>query len=161
MRETFSTADLCDAFAHRCVTCETQFTHYGGRRVFSGRIRTVECREDNALVRHLLSAPSTGEVLVVDGGGSLRAALLGDQLATLGLNNGWSGVVIHGAVRDIAMLAQLDFGVKALGSNPRRSAKLGTGVIDASVKFGGVTFTPGHWLYSDPDGLLLAPEAIH
>ena len=160
MAAPFSTADLSDAFASRCVSCAEQFIQYGGRRIFSGRIRTVACREDNALIRRLLETPSPGEVLVVAGGGSLGAALLGDVLAGLGLGNGWSGVVIHGAVRDVRALATINFGVKALGTNHLRSTKLGTGLIDGVVTFGGVAFNPGHWLYSDDDGILVAPVPL-
>jgi regulator of ribonuclease activity A len=160
MNNSCSTAALYDAFETRCSSCFTQFLQYGGRSAFDGRIRTVECREDNLLVRKLLETASPGEVLVVDGGGSLAAALLGDMLAGLGARNGWSGIVIHGVVRDVHALAAIDFGVKALGSNPRKSSKRGTGTVDALVTFGGVTFTPGHWLYSDDDGILVASEPL-
>ena len=160
MSVSFTTADLFDAHEARCSSCTLQFRQYGGRPIFSGRIRTVECREDNALVRSLLETSSAGEVLVVDGGGSLATALLGDRLAGLGAQNGWSGIVIHGAVRDVRALATLAFGVKALGSNPRKSGKRGTGVIDGEIAFGGVIFTPGHWLYSDDDGILVASAPL-
>jgi regulator of ribonuclease activity A len=160
MPAPFATADLCDAAGERCQSCAIPFRQFGGRRAFAGRIRTVRCHADNALVRRALETLSAGEVLVVDGGGFLGAALLGDQLATLGLRNGWAGVVIHGAVRDSVALAQMDFGVKALGTNPRRSEKHGLGESDVAVTFGGVVFTPGHWLYSDDDGLLVAAEPL-
>ncbi len=160
MSADFATADLCDAAGERGQSCLIQFRQFGGRRAFRGKIRTVRVHADNALVRRVLETPSAGEVLVVDGGGFLGAALLGDQLATHGIRNGWSGVVIHGVVRDSAMLGQMDFGVKALGTNPQRGAKLGAGEIDVPVTFGGVTFTPGHWLYSDDDGILVAAESL-
>ncbi len=153
---SFSTADLFDAFEDRCWSCETQFVQYGGRRIFAGPIRTVECREDNAVLRSVLESPSPGEVLVVDGGGSLAAALLGEVVANLAVRNGWSGVVIRGAVRDVRTLATIDLGVKALGSSPRRSAKRGAGVVDCEIFFGSVRFVPGRWLYSDDDGILVA-----
>jgi regulator of ribonuclease activity A len=137
-----------------------QFRQFGARRAFSGRIRTVRCHADNALMRRALETPSAGEVLVVDGGGFLGAALLGDQLATLGITHGWAGVVIHGVVRDSVALGQMDFGVKALGTNPRRGEKRGLGEPDVMVEFGGVKFTPGHWLYSDDDGLLVSAEPL-
>lgn len=108
----------------------------------------------------MLETPSDGEVLVVDGSGDLGSALIGDMMAGLGAKNGWSGVVILGAVRDTSALAQMDFGVKALGSNPKRSAKNGTGRTDAPVSFGGVTFAPGHWIYSDDDGILVSSEKL-
>lgn len=152
----FTTADLCDAHQEDCQVCTTQFRQYGGRRVFSGRIRTIECRNDNILLRRALEQPSPGEVLVVDGGGSLESALIGDIIAGLGLKNGWVGVIIFGAVRDANALGRLDFGVKALGTNPRKSAKTGAGRSDVPVRQGGAIFTPGAWLYSDDDGLLVA-----
>jgi regulator of ribonuclease activity A len=160
MPAPFATADLCDAAGTRCQSCETQFRQFGARRAFAGRIRTVRCRADNALVRRLLETLSDGEVLVVDGGGLLGAALLGDQLAALGVKNHWAGVVIYGAVRDSVVLGQMDFGVKGLGTNPRRGEKRGTGETDVAVEFGGVKFIPGHWLYSDDDGLLVAAQSL-
>jgi regulator of ribonuclease activity A len=160
MPAPFATADLCDAAGERCQSCAMQFRQFGGRRVFAGRIRTVRCHADNALVRRALETRSPGEVLVIDGGGFLGAALLGDQLAALGVKNGWVGVVIHGSVRDSVALGQMAFGVKALGTNPRRSERRGLGDLEIAVTFGGVTFTPGHWLYSDDDGLLVAAEPL-
>lgn len=112
-------------------------------------------------MRSTLSTLADGEVLVVDGGGFLSAALLGDQLAALGLKNCWAGVVIHGVVRDSVALAAMDFGVKALGTNPKRGEKRGTGETGVIVEFGGVRFTPGHWLYSDDDGILVAEQPLH
>lgn len=156
MSALFATADLFDAAGDRCQSCSLQLRQFGARRAFAGRIRTIRCHADNALVRRALETPSASEVLVVDGGGFLGAALLGDQLAALGFKNGWSGVVIHGAVRDAVALGQINFGVKALGTNPRRGEKRGLGEQDVVVEFGGVTFTPGHWLYSDDDGILVA-----
>lgn len=156
----FTTADLCDAHQDKCQVCTTQFRQYGGRRVFSGRIRTIECCDDNILLRRALEQPSPGEVLVVDGGGSLESALIGDIIAGLGLKNGWAGVIIFGAVRDANALGTLDFGVKALGTNPRKSAKTGAGRPDVPLRQGGAVFTPGAWLYSDDDGLLVAPGPL-
>ena len=160
MTGSFATADLFDAAGDRCASCDTPFRQFGGRRGFCGRIRTVRCRADNALVRRTLELGATGDVLVVDGGGFFGAALLGDQLAALGLKHGWSGVVIFGVVRDSVALATMDFGVKALGTNPRKGEKLGTGDIDVPVEFGGVKFTPGHWLYSDDDGVLVSATSL-
>ncbi len=153
------TTDLFDDHpeAH---SCEIQFRILGRRRAFCGRIRTVKCLEDNALLKGVLSQPGEGQVLVVDGGGSLRCALMGDLVAGLASRNGWAGAVIHGAVRDVVALEELDFGVKALGSNPRKGGKSGTGDVDVPVSFGGVTFAPGHWLYSDEDGILVSENAL-
>ena len=160
MEERRSTADLFDAAGGRCQSCGTQFRQFGGRRAFFGRIHTVQCRDDNLLVRRLLETEGNGSVVVVDGGGSLGSALLGDKLAELAARHGWTGIVIFGAVRDSAALANVPVGVKALGTNPRRSAKLGVGQMDVPVTFGGATFTPGHWLYSDDDGILVTDEPL-
>ncbi|TDQ54914.1 ribonuclease E activity regulator RraA [Actinorugispora endophytica] len=158
--EVFATADLIDAHGDSIASCETQFRQFGARAAFHGPIRTVKCHEDNALVRELLNQPGEGRVLVVDGGGSLRSALMGDMIAGSAAANGWSGVVINGAVRDVAELAGLALGVKALGSNPRKSAKAGAGVVDEPVAFGQVVFTPGAWLYSDADGIVVAGREL-
>jgi regulator of ribonuclease activity A len=155
-----STADLFDAFEDRCSSCETQFKQYGGRRVFSGQIRTVQCLNDNALLRRALETASDGEALVVDGSGSLGSALIGDIIAGLGAKNGWSGVIIFGALRDVERISRIDFGVKALGSNPKKSTKAGTGRVDTAVSFGGVTFTPGDWIYSDEDGIIVSADKL-
>lgn len=160
MDSTPITSDLYDAFGAQCSSCETQFRQYGGRRVFYGRIHTVQCREDNLLVRRKLETPSDGGVLVIDGGASLAAALIGDVIAGLAMKNGWAGVIVYGAVRDTNALSALDFGIEALGSNPRKSPKTGAGQVDAPVTFGGVRFVPGHWLYSDDDGIVVSAEAI-
>lgn len=152
----FLTADLIDAHGDRLQSCETQFRQFGGRRRFHGPVRTVLTLGDNALLKDLLNQPGGGAVLVVDGGGSLHAALLGDMIAGAALKNGWAGVIIHGAIRDTAALGGLALGIKALGSNPRKSTKLATGRVDVPVTFGGATFTPGAWVYSDEDGIVVS-----
>ena len=152
-----STADLWDEHGEELSSCELQFRQFGGVRAWSGRISTVRCHEDNALLRQRVSEPAEGRVLIVDGGGSLGAALMGDMIGTLARDNGWVGVVINGAVRDVEALAQLELGVKALGSNPRKSAKAGAGELDVPVSFGGVTFKPGAQLVSDEDGIVVFP----
>jgi regulator of ribonuclease activity A len=151
----FRTADLVDEHGEALQSCDLQLRQFGGRRRFHGPLRTVACFEDNALVRQVLSEPGDGAVLVVDGGGSLHTALVGDLIAGLAQANGWAGLVVHGAVRDTEALAGLDIGVKALGSNPRKSAKLATGQVDVPVHFGGVSFRPGEHLYSDEDGVVV------
>lgn len=156
---TFTTADLFDAHPD-AGSCELVLRSFGRRRRFAGPIRTVKSYEDNVRLKELLSKPSSGEVLVIDGGGSLRCALLGDMIATLGMKNGWAGAVVYGAIRDSVAIDAMDFGVKALSTNPRKSKKNGDGVIDEAVTFGGVTFVPGHWLYSDEDGILVAPNKL-
>jgi regulator of ribonuclease activity A len=156
----FATADLIDEYGAELTGCETQFRSYGSRARFAGPVETVRCLEDNALVKSVLATPGSGRVLVVDGGGSLRAALMGDMIAASAVANGWAGVVIYGAVRDVAALRALDLGVKALGSNPRKSAKEGAGEAGVPVDFGGAEFRPGAWLYSDEDGIVLAPRRL-
>jgi regulator of ribonuclease activity A len=149
------TADLVDEYETTIASCDTQLRQYGGRPCFEGRIRTVRCYEDNALLKSILSTPGNGDVLVVDGGGSLHIALLGDQIAQLGVDNGWAGLVINGAVRDVATLHTMDIGIKAGGSNPRKSRKTGAGEADVPLQFGGATFQPGALLVSDDDGIVV------
>lgn len=155
-----ATTDLYDDYEGEVATCAVLFRDFGGRRSFSGPIRTVKCRNDNALLRELLNEPGDGAVIVVDGDGSTERALLGDILAAGGAANGWSGLVIHGVIRDSAEIAGIDLGVKALGTNPAKSNKEGLGAVDCPVEFGGVRFVPGSWVYCDEDGVLLAPAAI-
>src|SRR6266403_908532 len=157
---SFKTADLVDAHSDAVKSCEVQFRQYGGRVRFHGPIRTVKSTEDNALLRQTLSTAGDGAVLVIDGGASLRSALVGDIIAGLGQDNGWSGLVLWGAVRDTVALGGLDIGIKALGSNPWRSSKNGTGQVDVPVSFGGVEFRPGYWLYSDEDGILVSSRRL-
>jgi regulator of ribonuclease activity A len=154
---TPATADLYDEHGDRLQSCDTQFRQFGSVRAFHGAVTTVRCYEDNALLRSVLGENGTGRVLVVDGGGSVHTALMGDLIAQLALSHNWSGVVIYGAVRDVATLAQLPLGIKALGSNPRKSAKTGAGERDVPVQFGGATFEPGATLYSDDDGIVVLP----
>ena len=157
---SFATADLVDLHSDLLESCGTQFRQFGGRTRFHGPIRTIRTLEDNALIKQTLSTAGDGAVLIVDGGESLRTALVGDVIAGLGQKNGWVGLVISGAVRDTLVLAQLDIGIKALGSNPWRSGKAGTGERDVPVNIGGVEFRPGGWVYSDEDGLLVSPRAL-
>jgi regulator of ribonuclease activity A len=153
---SFVTADLIDAHGDALESCTTQLRQFGGRKSFHGPIRTVKTYEDNTLVKDVLSQPGNGAVLVVDGGGSLRRALLGDVIAKIAVDNKWAGIVVWAAVRDVAALAGMDIGVKALGSNPRKSVKQGMGYVDVELLFGEARFTPGHWLYSDEDGIVVS-----
>lgn len=134
--------------------CELQLRDFGGVRAFSGPISTVRCHEDNVLLRRRLSEPGDGRVLVVDGGGSLRCALLGDNIAGLARDNGWAGVVLNACVRDVDELAHVPVGIKALGSCPRPSGKTGAGETEVTVSFGGATFEPGATLYADATGVV-------
>jgi regulator of ribonuclease activity A len=156
----FATADLCDLHAAGLQILDPGFRHFGGRRAFHGPVATVSCFEDNSRVRERLQTPGEGRVLVVDGGGSPRCALLGDRLAQLAIDNGWAGVLIHGMIRDSAVIAGMPLAVMALGTHPKKSEKRGVGQTDVPLRFGGVDFRPGHWLYADSDGLLLSPEPL-
>jgi regulator of ribonuclease activity A len=154
-----ATADLVDQQPD-IPSCDLQFRNLGSRARFAGEVRTVRCFEDNALLRQVLSEPGHGKVLVIDGGGSLHCALVGDVIGELAVGNGWAGIVVNGAVRDVALWPRLDIGLKALGSNPRKSGKTGAGEVDVPVTFGGVSFTPGHMLYSDEDGIVVSETAL-
>jgi regulator of ribonuclease activity A len=149
------TADLVDSIGPDVRSCDVQFRQFGGRAEFAGPISTVRCFEDNALLKTVLSQPGEGGVLVIDGGGSLHSALVGDVIAELARSNGWAGLVINGAVRDAAALRGIDIGIKALGTNPRKSTKTGAGDRDVEITLGGVTFTPGEMAYSDDDGIVV------
>lgn len=155
-----SCAALYDRHEGKVQVASALWLSFGKKVCFSGAISTVKCLEDNSLVRTALEEPGAGRVLVVDGGGSMRCALLGDQLAVLGMENGWAGVIVYGCVRDTAVIATLDTGVKALGANPRRSVKQGLGERDIPVEFADVRFTPGAYAYADPDGILVSPTEL-
>ncbi len=149
------TADLVDSIGPYARSCDLQFRQFGGRREFAGPISTVRCFQDNGLLKSVLSQPGAGGVLVIDGGGSLHAALVGDVIAELARSNGWAGLVINGAVRDATALRGIDIGIKALGTNPRKSTKTGDGKRDVEISLGGVTFLPGEIAYCDDDGIVV------
>jgi len=149
------TADLVDEIGPDVRSCDVQFRQLGGRMEFAGRISTVRCFQDNALLKSVLSEPGDGGVLVIDGAGSLHTALVGDVIAELARSNGWAGLIVHGAVRDASTLRTLDIGIKALGTNPRKSTKTGAGERDVVVEFGGITFVPGDIAHSDDDGIVV------
>lgn len=152
----FKTTDLCDAHEGKVEALTPMFRSYGQNIAFSGKIATVKVHEDNVLVRQALSQNGAGQVLVVDGGGSMRCALIGDQLAQLAANNGWQGIVVYGCIRDSAAIACIPIGVRALNTNPLKSVKKGAGDSGIPVRFGGVSFIPGHYLYADEDGIVVS-----
>ena len=165
MPESFPTADLLDN--HEALLNDgtlrvamPMFQSYGGRRSFHGRIATLKLYEDNSLVRKALEQPGNGRVLVVDGGGSLRCALVGDQLALLACNNDWRGIVVYGCIRDSRAIAEMNLGVFALATHPLKSVKKNVGDIDLKISFAGVAFVPGEYLYADEDGLLVSSIAL-
>lgn len=154
-----STADLCDA--HPGVeVLEPGFINFGGIDRFSGEAVTVKVFEDNSRVREMLAEAGRGRVLVVDGGGSIRCAMLGDTLARMAADNGWSGVVVYGCVRDADELGRIALGIQAIGTHPRRSDKRGEGEIGATLRIGGVPVRPGDWIYADNDGIVIARERL-
>ncbi|OBI09065.1 ribonuclease [Mycobacterium sp. E2462] len=156
MTVTFQpTADLVDDIGSDVRSCDVQFRQFGGRAEFAGPISTVRCFQDNALLKSVLSEPGNGGVLVIDGAGSLHTALVGDVIAELARSNGWAGLIVNGAVRDAATLRGLQIGIKALGTNPRKSTKTGAGDRDVDITLGGITFAPGEIAYSDDDGIVV------
>ncbi|WP_018296569.1 ribonuclease E activity regulator RraA [Corynebacterium lubricantis] len=155
-----ATCDIADLYGDKVQSCDTQFFNYGGKTSFCGEISTIICFQDNGLVKKVLNSPKKNGVLVIDGHASMHTALMGDMIAQAAIDNGWNGVIINGPVRDRATLAKMDLGVKALGSNPRKSAKDGVGTVDAPAAFGGVTFHPGHYVYADVDGVVVTPEPV-
>ena len=157
---SFVTCDLCDDHPDNVRVCEPMFNTFGGRDAFGGRIRTVKCFEDNSRVKELLATPGQGDVLVVDGGGSLRCALLGDLIGESAVQNGWSGVVVYGCVRDVDALGDLDLGVQALASMPLKSVRKGIGEVDVPVTFGGITFVPGQYVYADNNGVIVSDKKL-
>jgi len=150
-----STADLYDERGDELQSVSLQLQNLGGAARFSGPVRTVRCHRDNALLKSVLGTPGDGAVLVVDGGGALESALVGDLIAGLAVEHGWAGIVVHGVIRDRVAIGELPIGVKALGSNPAKSSKTGAGEADVPVSFGGAVFRPGATLWSDEDGILV------
>ncbi len=156
----FATADLYDAHADEVQVLTPMLRSLGGQAQVHGKIYTLKLHEDNSLVRQALSEPGEGQILVVDGGGSLRCALVGDNLAQLAIDQGWAGIVVYGCIRDAVLIAQMDLGVWALATTPVKSIKRNVGLAQAPVTFGGVTFRPGAYLYADSDGILVAPRDL-
>lgn len=154
------TADLSDAHLDNVQYCAPVFHDYGDVIAFSGPITTIKVIDDNAMARAAVESPGEGRVLVIDGGASMNCALLGGNLAAHAQKNGWAGVVINGCVRDRDELKVVKVGVKALNHHPKRPAQLGTGEAGVTLKFAGVTFVPGAWLYADADGIILADKKL-
>jgi regulator of ribonuclease activity A len=155
-----NTCDLCDRHDAQVRVLELPLRDYGGRIGFDGIVSTIKAYEDNSLVRDAVAEPGNGRVLVIDGGGSLRRSMLGDLLAAKALENGWAGVVVFGAIRDSAAIGAMALGVKALGTCPRKTDKLGQGLRDVPVRFGGLVIRPGEWLCADADGVVLADGVL-
>jgi len=155
------TTDLCDAHSdHLHIAESIGWASFGGRKEFWGEIETVKCHEDNSLVRAALEKNGRGKVLVVDGGGSRRCALVGDLIAALAQKNEWAGLLIYGSVRDSEALAAIEIGVVALGTHPKKSAKRNEGLANVQVHFAGIDFVPGHYIYIDPDGIVTSEKSL-
>lgn len=157
---TYSTPDLCDDNPELVRVLEPMMANFGGRESFGGKIVTIKCHEDNSLVKENAGKPGHGKVMVVDGGGSLRRALLGDMIAENAVKNGWEGLIIYGCVRDVDALITLDLGVQALASIPLKTDKRGIGDLNVDLTFGGVTFIPGEYVYADNNGVVVSSESL-
>jgi regulator of ribonuclease activity A len=156
----FQTADLCDKYKGSVQVALPVFRNYGKVEAFSGRIETVKCYEDNTIVKDTLAKPGKDKVLVVDAGGSLKCALVGDIVAGIGAKNGWSGIILNGCVRDIKAVNKIDIGIRALGNVPLASDKHGLGVVGVPVAFAGVNFIPEYYLYADADGIVVSEKRL-
>ena len=160
MKVERATADICDAYADRVQVCEPLFQAYGGITATHGVVSTVRCFEDNSRVKEAVESPGQGRILIVDGGGSRRHALFGGNLGKAAVKNGWAGVIIYGCIRDSAELGGMKLALRALGTMPLRSEKRGEGERDMPVRFAGVTFRPGDYVYADEDGIVVAREQL-
>jgi regulator of ribonuclease activity A len=158
---SLKTTDLSDLHPKKVQAAESLFRDFGGRKMFHGEIVTLKIFEDNSFVRKALEQNGEGKVLVVDGGGSLRCALLGDQLGELAVKNKWNGVLVFGCVRDSEALSQLDLGIKALNTHPLKTEKRNEGQENIAVRFAGLDFVPGTFIYADEDGVLVTTEKLH
>lgn len=156
----YSVPDICDDFMEELLILEPLFRDFGGKSRFTGEVATVKCFEDNTLVRDAVRSEGHGRVLVVDGGGSMRHALLGDQLAAAAAENGWHGLLINGCVRDVEILKTIDLGVKALNRHPVKTVKRGEGQLNVNVTFAGSTIRPGNYLYADVNGIVVAKRNL-
>ena len=155
------TTDLCDEYGDRVTTADPiGFKHFGGRHTFHGQIETIKCHEDNSLVRTAVGASGVGKVLVVDGGGSLRCALLGDLLADMAVKNNWAGIIVYGCIRDSEVIGTLELGVMALATHPRKSEKRNIGLSNVNVQFAGANFIPGQYVYADLDGIIVSAQPL-
>jgi len=160
MTTAISTPDLCDEYESELTVVQPLFSHFGARTAFYGEISTVRCFEDNSFVAEKVKSPGEGKVLVVDGEASMRCSLLGDQLAAAAIKNGWAGILINGCLRDVEIIAPMELGVIALASIPRKTVKAQQGEVDVPVNFAGAEFVPGHYLYADRTGILVAARAL-
>ena len=157
---TISTPDLCDAYGESVHVADPVFRHFGGNDNFHGKIATVKCFEDNSKVGESLRTNGEGKVLVVDGGASPRRSLLGDKLVRMAMDNGWKGIIVYGYIRDLEDIADMDIGVMALGSIPRKTEKRGEGRTGINLQFAGLSVQPGNFIYADRTGVIVADETL-
>jgi regulator of ribonuclease activity A len=156
----YVTPDLCDEFPENIQVVEPMFINYGGKESFGGLIVTVKCHEDNSKVKELVDTDGTGKVMVVDGGGSLRHALLGDMLAEKAARNKWEGIIVYGCIRDVDIIMKTELGVQALATHPLKTDKRGLGDVNIPVKFGGVFFMPNQYVYADNNGIIVSEKKL-
>ena len=155
-----STSDLSDQYGDAIQVADPIFRHFAASQQFGGQAVTIKCFEDNSLVAEAVATPGDGRVLVVDGGGSLRRSLLGDNLAKKAVDNGWAGIVVYGAIRDVQEIAPMNIGVIAIGSIPRKTEKRGEGQSNVPLTFAGVTVKPGDFIYADQTGVIVAGKKL-
>jgi len=156
----FSTPDLSDEYVDDIRILDSIFNNYGGRKNFYGQVVTIKCFEDNSLVKDMASQNGKGKVMVVDGSGSLRKALLGDMIAKNALKNEWQGFIIHGCIRDVDIISELNIGVKALNAIPLKTEKKGIGDMNVSVNFAGQIIQPGEFVYADNNGIVISGKKL-
>ncbi|MCH8059918.1 MAG: ribonuclease E activity regulator RraA [Proteobacteria bacterium] len=154
------TPNLCDENPETVGAVAPIFNTYGGKSAFGGEIVTVKCFEDNTVVKAQAAEDGAGKVMVVDGGGSMRCALVGDMIAANAMKNGWLGLIIYGCIRDVDAISTLDIGIQALNSMPIRSVRENRGELNIEISFGGVTFKPGEYVYADNNGVIISPQSL-
>jgi regulator of ribonuclease activity A len=153
--------ELCDQYPHKVRVLEPMFINFGGKERFYGEVVTIKCFEDNSMVREQVAKNGNGKVLVVDGGGSFRCALLGDMLAEKAAQNGWQGIIVYGCIRDVNAIGETDLGVQALATHPVKTDKRGLGDVNVTITFAGVTIQAGEYLYADNNGILVSDSKLN
>ncbi|MGF1713467.1 ribonuclease E activity regulator RraA [Photobacterium chitinilyticum] len=156
----YNTSELCDIYLDQVDVVEPMFSSYGGRSSFGGQVTTIKCFEDNGLIRDVLQQSGVGRVLLIDGGGSLRRALVDAEIAQLAASNEWEGLIVYGCVRNVDELDEVEVGIQAMASIPVGADQQEIGEVDVAVNFGGVTFLPEDHIYADTTGVILSPEPL-
>ncbi|NRA54336.1 MAG: ribonuclease E activity regulator RraA [Gammaproteobacteria bacterium] len=156
----YNTSELCDIYLDSVDVVEPMFANFGGRNSFGGEVVTIKCHEANGQIRDVLQRDGSGKVLVIDGGGSLRRALVDFELAQLALDNDWEGLIVYGCIRDVDLIDDIELGIQALASIPVLASDINDGELDIPINFGGVTFLPEDHVYADSTGIILSPEPL-